>query len=42
MTWLIAILIVALLVPFAFHGTNPVAFVIDILLVIILANLLGC
>lgn len=38
----IAILLVAIFVPFAFRGTNPVAFIIDIILVIILCNLFGC
>lgn len=42
MSVLLAILLVILFVPFAFHATNPIAFVIDIILVIILANLLGC
>lgn len=42
MSVIIAILLVAIFVPFAFLGTNPIAFAIDIVLVIILSNLLGC
>ena len=43
MAFLIALIIVAAIVPFAFRGTNPVALVGDIILLIILVCLLdGC
>ena len=37
MVIIIAILIVAAIVPFAFHGTNGGAFIVDIILVAIIA-----
>ena len=43
MAFLIALIIVAAIVPFAFRGTNPAALLGDIILLIILVNFLdGC
>ena len=39
----LAVVIVALIVPWAFHGTNEGAFIVDIILVVILTIILyGC
>jgi hypothetical protein len=41
MALIIAILIVAAIVPFAFHGTNGGALIADIILVVIIAAALS-
>ena len=34
--FLAALILVAIIIPFAFHGTNGAAFILDIILVIVL------
>ena len=41
MSIIVAIIIVAAIVPFAFTGTNPGALLFDIILVAIIASALG-